>query len=56
MSNENYDVCDGYGCDSRTISKVQVKVGRTTTIFLSLCENCKTKFNDRNALQRGKSI
>ena len=54
QSNDNNYVCDGIGCDSRAISKLQVKVGETRTIFLSLCENCKTKFNDRNEVQRGE--
>ncbi|MGC2575782.1 MAG: hypothetical protein WA364_30115 [Candidatus Nitrosopolaris sp.] len=56
QSNDINYVCDGYGCDSRAISKLQVKVGETRTIFLSLCENCRTKFNDRNAVQRGVDL
>ena len=45
MSKNNYQsidnncVCDGYGCDSKAISELQIKVGETRTIFLSLCEN-----------------
>ena len=38
--------CDGFGCDSKAISKLQVKVGETRTISLSLCESCRTKFNE----------
>jgi hypothetical protein len=56
QSIDNNDVCDGYGCYSKAISELQVKVGETRTIFLSLCENCKTKFYDRNSVQRGKLI
>jgi hypothetical protein len=46
QSNDNNYVCDGYGCDSRAISNLQVKVGETRTISLSLCESCRTKFNE----------
>ena len=58
MSKNNYQsidnncVCDGYGCDSKAISELQIKVGETRTIFLSLYENCRTKFNDRNWILR----
>ena len=52
QSIDNNYVCDGYGCYSKAISELQVKVGETRTIFLSLCENCSTKFNDRNSMLR----
>ncbi|MGC2574344.1 MAG: hypothetical protein WA364_22745 [Candidatus Nitrosopolaris sp.] len=45
---DNHDVCDGYGCYAEAISELQVKVGETRTIFLSLCENCRAKFNKVN--------
>jgi hypothetical protein len=50
MSNLQSDidnaVCDGYGCSSRAKSQLEVNVGPKKTISLSLCESCKTKFND----------
>jgi len=41
-------ICDGYGCYSRAKSELVVKVGPKKFISLSLCESCKTKFNDRS--------
>jgi hypothetical protein len=50
MSNLQSDidnaVCDGYGCSSRAKSQLVVNVGPKKTISLSLCERCKSKFND----------
>ena len=48
------DVCHGntvkaheiQGCYSRAKSELVVKVGPKKTISLSLCDGCKTKFND----------
>jgi hypothetical protein len=52
-------VCDGYGCYSRAKCNLLIKVGPEKTISLSLCEGCKTKFNDRSrtdvAIQQQKS-
>jgi hypothetical protein len=53
----NNNVCDGYGCYSRAISKLSVKVGAKRTISLSLCETCKTKVSDggtTNVMKRSK--
>jgi hypothetical protein len=33
------------------ISELQVKVKETKTFFLSIGENCRTKFNDRNWME-----
>jgi hypothetical protein len=49
------DVCHGntvkayeiQGCYSMAKSELVVKVGPKETISLSLCDGCKTKFNDR---------
>ena len=57
MSENNYQsidnncLCDGYGCYSKDISELQVKVKETRTFFLSIGENCRTKFNDRNWME-----
>jgi hypothetical protein len=41
-------VCDGYGCYSRAKCNLIIKVGPKKTISLSLCEDCRTKFNNRS--------
>jgi hypothetical protein len=46
QSDNDSAVCDGYGCYSRAKSELAVKVGPKKTISLSLCESCKTKFNE----------
>ncbi|MGB6531259.1 MAG: hypothetical protein WBF33_24390 [Candidatus Nitrosopolaris sp.] len=46
MHSDINNICDGYGCHHRAKCKIQVKVGETRTISLSLCESCKTKFNE----------
>ena len=43
---DNIDrICEGLGCDAKVTSKVAVKVGATGTIFLFLCDNCKSRFS-----------
>ena len=40
----NNTVCEALGCYSKATNKIAVKVGSKGTIFLFLCDNCKTKF------------
>jgi len=50
------EVCDGYSCYSSASYRVHVKVGKGRTISLSLCENCKTKFEEYGVTQQGNKI
>jgi hypothetical protein len=40
----NNVICEGFSCSERATSKIAVKVGATGTIFLSLCDSCKSRF------------
>jgi hypothetical protein len=44
VNNDN-TVCEALGCYSKAINKIAAKVGSKGTIFLFLCDNCKTKFS-----------
>jgi hypothetical protein len=41
----NNITCEGFSCSARATSKIGVKVGATGTIFLSLCDSCKSRFS-----------
>jgi Rieske Fe-S protein len=39
------NICEHVGCDSKATLKMLVKVGKTGTISLFLCDSCKSRFS-----------
>lgn len=42
----NNCICEAVGCNAEATTEIQVHIGRSRWIILSLCNNCINKFSD----------
>jgi hypothetical protein len=43
-SKDNNKICEAVNCSAQAIKEIKVKVGNMGSITLSLCEDCQSKF------------
>jgi hypothetical protein len=52
----NEDICEALGCFATANEEIQIPVGHTGEISLSVCSNCKSKFvNTRETSKRSNT-
>ena len=42
----NNTICEAVGCEAKAATEIQVDIGQSRSIILSLCNNCVNKFSN----------